>query len=249
MSQGWIKLHRSLLDDELWNDCNERQKVVMITLLLMANHEERSWIFEGEKYIVQPGEMITSLKSISRKSGVDISTVRRSLDKFEKYGFSTSKSTNKNRLISIVNWTKYQDRDEEPTSKPTSNRQATDKQPTTNKNDKNDKNDKEDIYSREIIDYLNKKASKGFKASTRKNQELIKARINEGFNVEDFKKVIDNKVLSWKGDSKMDQYLRPVTLFGTKFESYLNENVAVGAKSKEEEIAEKYKDLDDIWTY
>lgn len=51
------------------------------------------------------------------------------------------------------------------------------------------------------------------------------ARVNEGFNLEDFKKVIDTKVKSWKGDNKMSAFLRPNTLFGNKFESYLNETI------------------------
>lgn len=79
------------------------------------------------------------------------------------------------------------------------------------------------IYSR-VIEYLNLKASKNFKSTTRKTQELIRARLNENFTEEDFKKVIDIKTAEWKNDKKMQQYLRPETLFGTKFESYLNQN-------------------------
>lgn len=79
------------------------------------------------------------------------------------------------------------------------------------------------IYSR-VIDYLNLKANKNFKASTKKTQDLIKARLNEHFTENDFRKVIDTKAAEWKNDSKMQKYLRPETLFGTKFESYLNEN-------------------------
>ena len=82
-----------------------------------------------------------------------------------------------------------------------------------------------DIF-REIISYLNAKAETSYKASTEKTKTLIKARLKEGFTVEDFKTVIDKKVLLWKNDIKMSAYLRPETLFGTKFESYLNEIVS-----------------------
>ena len=75
----------------------------------------------------------------------------------------------------------------------------------------------------EILDYLNSKVGTSYRASSKTTQRLIKARSNEGFEVEDFKKVIDIKVAAWKNDPKMSQYLRPATLFGTKFESYLNE--------------------------
>jgi uncharacterized phage protein (TIGR02220 family) len=79
---------------------------------------------------------------------------------------------------------------------------------------------------KEIIDYLNLKTRSNYRASVKKNIELIKARLRDGFTVSDFKRVVDNKVAEWGGDPKMDQYLRPVTLFGTKFESYLNQKVA-----------------------
>lgn len=75
----------------------------------------------------------------------------------------------------------------------------------------------------EILDYLNSKVGTSYRASSKATQRLINASSNEGFEVEDFKKVIDIKVAAWKNDPKMNQYLRPATLFGTKFESYLNE--------------------------
>ena len=78
-------------------------------------------------------------------------------------------------------------------------------------------------YIVEIVNYLNDVAGKNFRHSTKKTQTLIKARLREGFTVDDFKRVIDNKTKEWKHDPKMSKYLRPETLFGTKFESYLNE--------------------------
>jgi len=73
----------------------------------------------------------------------------------------------------------------------------------------------------EIIAYLNAKAHTLFKPSTDKTQAMIRARWHEGFTLENFKTVVDNMVLAWYGDVKMQTYLRPETLFGTKFESYL----------------------------
>ena len=84
----------------------------------------------------------------------------------------------------------------------------------------------------EIINYLNKKADRQFKSTTKKTQSLIKARFNDGWEVEDFKIVIDKKTKEWLGDSKMENYLRPETLFGTKFESYLNQNMKVVDKEQ-----------------
>ena len=79
------------------------------------------------------------------------------------------------------------------------------------------------IYT-SVINYLNEKAGKNFKIHMAKNRELIRARIRDGFEEEDFKRVIDNKVKSWLG-KEQEKYLRPETLFGNKFEGYLNENL------------------------
>lgn len=87
---------------------------------------------------------------------------------------------------------------------------------------KEEKTKDKEIYKR-IVDYLNKTADKSFKSTTKKTISLIDARLKEGFTEEEFYKVIDNKVLNWLDDDKMNAYLRPETLFGNKFESYLNE--------------------------
>lgn len=82
-----------------------------------------------------------------------------------------------------------------------------------------------EIPYEEIISYLNLRASTNYRHTTSKTKQLIKARFKDGFTVEDFKMVIDKKVQSWLNDFTMNKFLRPETLFGTKFESYLNEKV------------------------
>ncbi|MCP1144462.1 conserved phage C-terminal domain-containing protein [Lysinibacillus endophyticus] len=82
------------------------------------------------------------------------------------------------------------------------------------------------IPYKEIIDYLNKQANTNYRHTTKTTQKHIKARFNEGFTEADFKTVIDKKVSTWLHDENMNKYLRPETLFGTKFESYLNEKVS-----------------------
>lgn len=78
---------------------------------------------------------------------------------------------------------------------------------------------------KEIVDYLNNTAGTNYRASSKKTQQLIKARINEGYTIEDFRIVIEKKTREWINDNKMKAYLRPETLFGTKFEGYLNQPV------------------------
>lgn len=89
--------------------------------------------------------------------------------------------------------------------------------------DRNKDRDKErDRDTENIISFLNSTTGSKYKASTDKTRRLIAARIAEGFTVDDFKTVITKKAKEWQG-TDMAQYLRPETLFGTKFEGYLNQ--------------------------
>lgn len=111
------------------------------------------------------------------------------------------------------------------------NRQPSDNQTSPQYRLGKDSKDKESIednapslscFVKEVVDYLNQSINGSYKHTTEKTQRCIKARINEGFVVDDFKTVIDKKVAEWSG-TDMEKYLRPETLFGTKFESYLNQ--------------------------
>ena len=83
----------------------------------------------------------------------------------------------------------------------------------------------ESIPYSEIVEYLNEKTKSNFKSSSKDTRKHIRARYNEGFSIDDFKKVIDNKTAEWYNNTKMNAYLRPKTLFGTNFESYLNQKL------------------------
>jgi uncharacterized phage protein (TIGR02220 family) len=91
----------------------------------------------------------------------------------------------------------------------------------------------------EIINYLNEKTYSSYKPSTHTTQGKIRARFREGFTLEDFKKVIDLKTAEWLSHPQMNKYLRPETLFGNKFESYLNQ------KSSKKLYREEDFNLDD----
>lgn len=81
---------------------------------------------------------------------------------------------------------------------------------------------KEDIPFSEIIDYLNEKAGTHYRPTSKKTRELISARWSEHYTLDDFKKVIDNMCVRWKG-TKFEQYLQPSTLFApSHFDEYLN---------------------------
>ena len=93
---------------------------------------------------------------------------------------------------------------------------------TSNKKDIVEQSSTTPLPYEEIVQYLNQKTNKNFKHTSKVTQRHIRARLAEGFTVSDFKQVIDKKCSDWLRDQKMKEYLRPETLFGTKFESYLN---------------------------
>lgn len=146
MSEGWIKLHRELLDKSIWTCSTPVQKVILITLLMMANHEGREWEFKGKRIKLQPGQFITSLPAIAKLAGdgVSIRNIRTALKRFAEYEFLTDESTANGRLITICNWERYQRGVEE--SDRLTDRQVTDgwqtgdRRVTANKNNKNDNN-------------------------------------------------------------------------------------------------------------
>ncbi|KXU13355.1 Phage replication initiation protein [Streptococcus oralis] len=92
----------------------------------------------------------------------------------------------------------------------------------------------DNIPYKEIIDYLNSKTGKKYRDNVQKNKSLIKARWSEEYRLDDFKQVIDNMVKDWSG-TKYAKYLRPETLFGTKFDGYLNQGNVVKREKKTDE--------------
>jgi len=84
-----------------------------------------------------------------------------------------------------------------------------------------------EVYE-DIVNFLNQATGKNYKTNSVINRKFITQRLNDGFTLEDFRQVISVKSTNWLG-SKMEQFLRPETLFSNKFESYLNENIVSNA--------------------
>ena len=88
-------------------------------------------------------------------------------------------------------------------------------------NTKTENNNNKLLICKEVISYLNLKAKKNFKFDTASHHKFIKARLKEGYTLEDFKKVVDIMSAKWIG-TEYEQYLQPQTLFGNKMDNYLN---------------------------
>lgn len=142
--QGWIKLYRKLTDWEWYDDAVV--KAVFIDLLILANHQDNTW--HGQT--VKRGSLVTSLATIAGRNGLSIQQVRTALDKLEKTGEINKQATNKNTLIIVLNYERYQEFEDienvnyqqTDNIQTTNNQQSNNNQSTTNKNVKNVNNDK-----------------------------------------------------------------------------------------------------------
>lgn len=188
---GWIKLHRKTLENPII--CKDGDYMaVWVYILLNATHKEAYMMFGGEKILLEPGQLITGRKSISEKLNISESKVQRILKSFENEQQIEQQTSNKNRLITILNWCLYQESEQQIEQQVNNNRTTSEQQVNTNKNVKNVKNDKniyKEIYS-EISDLYNS-ICLSFPRLTKlsdSRKKAIKARLNT-YTVEDFKKL------------------------------------------------------------
>ena len=235
-SVKWIKIVTDIFDDEkmlLIESLPSADSIIVVwfKLLCLAGKNNNSGVFMLNERIAYTDEM---LATIFRK---DVNTVRFALKTFADFGMVELVDN----VITIPNWGKHQTLDAYEKKKErdrlyqqkrreaqklmiSTSEKSSDKSPdvVALEEDKEKEEDKDiNIYS-SIISYLNEKAHTKYRHSSSKTKTLIKARLNEGFTEDDFKKVIDNKTAEWI-NTDMEKYLRPETLFGTKFESYLNQ--------------------------
>lgn len=131
---GWIKLHRRLLDWEWIDDHNTFR--LFIFMLMLANHADKKW--RGE--IIKSGSFITGRESLAKKTGLSVQQVRTSISKLKSTSEITIKKSNKFSIISITNWSEYQEINQQVNQQVTNNQPASNQQVTTNKNVKKEKN-------------------------------------------------------------------------------------------------------------
>lgn len=255
---SWIKLKTTMFDDEkirLIQAVPESDAilVIWIRLLVLAGKTNDDGLIYIQRNMPYSEEMLATL------FGKNVNTVRLALTTLASFNMI---DLSNDGLIAISNWEKHQNVEgmekvreqnrlrakKHYEKKKNSNVRLTldITQPNATDIDKElDKErdiDKEKIPYSDIIKYLNEATSKSFKV-TQKWKDLIKARWNEGQRLDDFKKVIDVKTNQWLNNQDMNKYLRPATLFGNKFDDYLNEYRPQVNSSISDEIAESQRRL------
>lgn len=223
MDDGWIKISRSITSHWLWSYTPFTYGQAWIDLLLLANYEDKKTLLNGKLVICKRGDVNLSIAKLAERWKWNRKTVRKFLDVLASDKMVALTVTKQRTTISIVNYDNFQclGTTERATPRTTTGQRYGQRRDIT-KEIKEIKENKE-IYI-VVLDYLNEKAKKHFKVND-KNKALIDARINDGATLEDFKRVIDIKAAQWLNNPDMNGYLRPITLFSNKFESYLNEQM------------------------
>lgn len=208
-NSGWIKLYRCLIGKAIWTDSTPEHCKILITLMMMANHKGRQWVWQDKKFEAKPGQFVTSAQSIIKKCGKGITrqNVRSALAKFEKLDFLTYEATKTGMLVTIVNWQVYQaikeDANQPTNHEPTNDQPTTNQRPTTNKNDKNNKNVRSNIYTPEFEVFYAEYPRSENKSQTFTNW---KSKLKNGLTVDLIMKAVKNYKFKCEAEKTENQY-------------------------------------------
>lgn len=148
MNEGWVKTYRSLTDHWVWQDKPFSKGQAWMDLLLMVNHSEKKILIDGKLENVERGQTVSSIRKLCDRWGWSNTKVKNFLKMLENDSMIHVKSDTKKMVITIVNYSVYQDSENEKT---TLKRQSSDtktSQKHTNKNEKNEKNEKKSNIKR-----------------------------------------------------------------------------------------------------
>jgi uncharacterized phage protein (TIGR02220 family) len=210
---GFVRLPYSILDR---GDLSSGEIAVYCALLRFADYESKKcW---------------PARETIGKKAGLSLRSVRDQIEKLEKKGLIKvvyrSGRSNIYKVRTHANFALVGNETHADSARVGCNNCtgshadfAPEREPLTRSKNENESSSPSSI-EKEALNYLNQKAGTKFRYS-KASLHHIKARLKENFTIKDLKKVVDSKVVSWGSDPKMSEYLRPSTLFGPKFESYL----------------------------
>jgi len=232
MNAGYLPLWRKFFDHPFWVEKRAFSKSeAWIDILANTQYEKapQQRLVRGRVVIQNYGEAILSTRYCGQRWGWHKTSVERFFKLLEKMEMCGQRCVHSVNVLIITNFATYDVRNstdvdtDVDTSGPLAGHWC-----GQSKEGKEGKEGKEYIHCREgvpfeeIVAHLNQKTKSNFKPTSKETQKHIKARWNDGYRLEDFLRVIDNMCSKWLNDPKMMDFLRPYTLFGTKFESYLN---------------------------
>lgn len=199
-SEGWIKLHRCVRSNWVWNDKPFNRGSAWLDLLMLVNHQDKKIIFNGILTNVEKGSCITSLRKLSERWGWSISKTKRFFEQLQDEKMLSFKSDTKKTLVTIENWDLYQCSETEIVTPKENKSKTEEKQKETNKNEENDKNDKEVYIDLKFVDEVIEKV--------KLTQEQYNKLINKYDKEYVHKEILglDNYIINGKGAKYKDHY-------------------------------------------
>lgn len=146
---GWIKLHRSLLNWEWYDDKNATR--LLVHLLVSVNYEDKKW----KGIVITAGSMVLSWETLSKEIGLSSAQCRTAMTKLENSGEVTRHITNKYQLVTLVKWEEMQSNDNQIAGNLAGKSQADNKQIATTKEIKENKESKEERRERVKSEFKN----------------------------------------------------------------------------------------------
>jgi len=135
INMGWISLHRKIQDSAIYKDSQAVH--LWVHLLFKANHKPNEFLMGNNLISINRGQFVTGRKALSAETGINESKIQRLLKVFEKCQQIEQQTFTKYRLITITNYSQYQDSEQQTNSK----RTASEQQVNTNNNVNNENND------------------------------------------------------------------------------------------------------------
>ncbi len=244
--EGWISLYRKVLDNPIV--CKDSDYFsVWVYLLLNATHKEYPALFKGKKIMLQPGQLITGRKSIAEIFKIDESKVKRILIDLENDQQIDRQRSNKNSLISIVNWSKYQNIDQQSTQQIPNRCPTNDQQMTTNNNviTKQHNNDNNQLTNKEVGELAKHYSDCFRKMIPPIHLDKLKSYLDDGLELELIKYIMEyssDKKEPWKYCSRvLENSVRDMITTVDEFKSSLKTKEGAetsGSSTKEFNYAE-----------
>ena len=245
LMNGWIKLHRKMLENPVVAKDSDYLSV-WIYLLLNAEHDERTILFGGNKIILKPGQLITGRKSIAEFLQINESKVKRILIDFENDQQIDRQRSNKNSLISLKNWDKYQFCDRQNDQQVTNERPTSDQQVTTYQEVKKRKKDN-NIYTRAFEEFWEAYPRKKDKGNAFKK---FNARLNSGFSEVELVGAAKKYAGECERNQTEERYIKHAATFLSDklpFMDYLEKGEIITDKTNAESIIDDEELVGDDW--
>lgn len=217
---GYFLLYRRFFNHWIWEERRRYSKAeAWLDLLQQASFADGQRFIAGEVIPLQRGQLFVSTRFLAARWQWDIRAVHGFLKLLEQQQMIAQNVNSKGNTLTVVNFDSYQtlnNADDNAETTP-----ETTKQKNVNKR-KIPKGVSASILE-QVAAALNEATGKAYRATGAELVKRVTARSKEGFGLQDFQRVIDYKSAQWGADTKMSGYLRPETLFSSKFESYLQE--------------------------